>query len=121
MKDKIAVIETKNRKYPICFNLNVMEEIQEKYGTITAWGDLVSNKEGGEPKIKELKDGLLMMINEAIDLQNETRAEGEEKQELVSSKQVGRIITEVGFAKTTQIIMDLSKKSTDTGENSKNE
>ena len=31
MKDKIGVIHTKNKDYPICFNLNVMEEIQEKY------------------------------------------------------------------------------------------
>lgn len=118
MKDKIGVIHNKNKDYPICFNLNVMEEIQEKYGTISAWGDLVSNKGGAEPKIKELKDGLLMMINEAIDLQNETK---EEKEGLLTSKQVGRIISEVGFAETTKIIMDLSKDSTDTGEDAKNE
>ncbi len=121
MKDKIGYIETKNKKYPICFNLNVMEEIQEKYGTITAWGNLVSNKDGGEPKIKELKEGLLIMINEAIDLQNEIKAEGDNKEEFVTSKQVGRIISEVGFTKTTEIIMNLSKNSTDTGENEKNE
>ena len=120
MQDKIGYIETKNRKYPICFNLNVMEEIQEKYGTITTWGELVTNKDGGEPKIKELKEGLLMMINEAIDLQNEDKEESD-KQDPVTSRQVGRIISEVGFTKTTEIIMSLSKESTETGEEGKNE
>lgn len=118
MKDKLGIIETSNKSYPICFNLNVMEEIQDKYGSITAWGEIVENKDGGEPKIKELKDALMIMINEAIDIKNETE---EEKQNFVTEKQVGRIISEVGFRKTTEIIMNLTKESTTTDDDTKNE
>ncbi|MBQ8892561.1 MAG: hypothetical protein IJ068_06845 [Bacilli bacterium] len=118
MKDKIGYIETKNRKYPICFNLNVMEEIQDSYGSLSKWGDIVANKGEDEPKVKELKHGLELMINEAIDMYNETN---EDKQELVNSRQVGRIITEVGFEKTIEILMSLTHESTSTGEETKNE
>ena len=48
MKDVIKHIETEKRTYPIVFNLNVMEEIQEHYGSMSAWGDLVAD--GEEPK-----------------------------------------------------------------------
>lgn len=118
MKDKIGLIETEKRKYPICFNLNVMEEIQDKYGSMSAWGDLVTNKDGDEPKIKELKEGLMTMINEAIEIQNE---ENNANDSLVTAKQVGRIITEVGFNKIIEIVMKTSKESTSTPDDGKNE
>lgn len=117
MKNQISYIETEKRRYPICFNLNVMEEIQEEYGSMSKWGDIVENKEGGEPMMKDLKKGLMAMINEAIDMQNEDR---EEKAEFVTSKQVGRIIGEVGFNKITSIIKDVSVNATKTGESEKN-
>ena len=34
MIDKINYLETETEKYPPVFTLNVMESIQEKYGTI---------------------------------------------------------------------------------------
>lgn len=116
MKDKITYIEVEDKKYPICFNLNVMEEIQEQYGTMSKWGEIVEGE--GEPKIKDLKAGLLAMINEAIDIENETK---EVKQEFVNSKQVGRIISEIGFDKITNTIKDITVSSTSTGEVNPNE
>ena len=116
MKDKLGIIETSNKSYPICFNLNVMEEIQDKYGSITAWGEIVENKDGGEPKIKELKDALMIMINEAIDIKNETE---EEKQSFVTEKQVGRLITALGIEKSTEQLQNTVIKSTEV-ESSKN-
>ncbi len=113
MKDKIGFIETKEKRYPICFNFNVMEEMQEKYGSITEWGNIVENGISSEPKIKELKDGLLMMINEAIDMQND-KVDDDKKEALLNDKQVGRIITEVGFQAIVNSIMSLSKESTET-------
>lgn len=118
MKDVIGYIETAKQKYPICFNLNVMEEIQEKYGSITKWGEVVENTSDNEPNIKDLKEGLLIMMNEAIDIQNE---ELNQKMEFVDSKKVGRIISEVGFNKTTEIIMALTKESNETADDGKNE
>lgn len=114
MNNKLSYIETQNRKYPIVFNINVMEEIQEAYGSLSAWGSIVENADGGEPKIKDLKIGLMMMINEAIDIENEEKGE---KTPLVTSKQVGRLIGEVGFGAITAVIQNLTIASTNTGEN----
>ena len=53
MLDKMNFIETENEKYPLMFTLNVMEKIQEEYGSINAWSNLVQKE--GEPDIKALK------------------------------------------------------------------
>ena len=117
MKDKLTYIEVDGKKYPMCFNLNVMEDIQEQYGSMSEWGAIVENVEGKEPKIKDLKNGLLAMINEGIDIENETRSE---KEPFLNSKQIGRLITEIGFAEITLKIKELTINSTRTGEEAKN-
>ena len=114
MQNNLEYIKTTNRTYPVTFNINVMEEIQEAYGSISAWGAIVENAEGGEPKIKDLKIGLMMMINEGIDIENEMKGENVP---MVNSKQVGRIISEKGFDTITNIIRNLTVASTDTGDN----
>ena len=91
-----------------------MEEIQEAYGTISAWGAVVENAGGGEPKIKDLKIGLAMMINEGIDIENEIKSEN---MPMVTTKQVGRIISEKGFEEITRVIKNLTVESTHTGDN----
>ena len=114
MKNKLTYIETENGKYPIVFNINVMEEIQEAYGSISAWGSIVENADGGEPKVKDLKIGLTMMINEAIDIENE---ETNGNAPMLTTKQVGRLITEVGFEAITKKIQELTIASTNAGDN----
>lgn len=114
MQNKLTYIEAGDKRYPIVFNINVMEEIQEAYGSISAWGSIVENTGGGEPKVKDLKIGLTMMINEAIDIENE---ETGGNRPMVSTKQVGRLITEVGFEEITKKIQSLTIESTNTGDN----
>ena len=114
MQNKITHIEANGRKYPVVFNINVMEEIQEKYGSISAWGAIVENAEGGEHKVKDLKNGLMAMINEGIDIENEMNGTNNP---FVDSKQVGRIISERGFEAITSVIKNLTVASTDTGDN----
>ena len=101
-------------KYPVTFNINVMEEIQEKYGSIGAWGAIVENAEGGEPKVKDLKVGLMAMINEGIDIENEKNGTNIP---FVESRHVGRIISEIGFEAITRVIKNLAVASTNTGDN----
>jgi hypothetical protein len=113
MQNKMSYIGN-DKKYPIVFNLNVMEAIQDAYGSMNAWGRIVENEQGGEPKIKDLKAGLMMMINEAIDMENERTGE---KEPLVTPKQVGRLISEIGFAEVTEVIKNLTVASTTTGDN----
>ena len=114
MNNKLTYIETKDRNYPIVFNINVMEEIQEAYGSLGAWGAIVENANGGEPKVKDLKIGLMFMINEAIDIENE---ENGTKTPMLTAKQVGRLIGEVGFGAITAVIQNLTISSTNTGDN----
>ena len=41
MKSKLQEIEYRNKTYKLAFDLNVMEAIQDEYGSIDAWGKLV--------------------------------------------------------------------------------
>lgn len=92
MKNKITYLTMSDgTKYPLVFTLNVMEEIQEKYGSLEKWMDLIKAK---EPNIKALKFGLGSMLNEGLEIENET---AEVKRELLDQKKVGRIITELGM------------------------
>ena len=96
MKDINGKILYKDKEYKMVFNLNVMEEIQEKYGSIEAWGNLTS---GEEPNIKAVIFGFSAMLNEGIDIDNEDNGTNEKP---LSLKTVGRMLTEIGFQEATE-------------------
>ena len=110
MKDINGEIQYKGKTYKMIFNLNVMEEIQEKYESIEKWGNLTS---GDEPNVKALIFGFTAMLNEAIDIENE---ENETKIEPLTEKQVGRIITEIGFQAATDKMQKTVVDSTQSAE-----
>ena len=112
MKNARVYIETEKKKIPLVFNLNVMEEIQEKYGTLGKWGEITTGD--GEPKVKDLKAGIMAMMNEAIDIENEENGTDEKP---LSEKQVGRIITEVGIKAIVEKIQEITIASTKSGDN----
>jgi len=70
MKDYKFTFEVDDNKYSLIFNLNVMESIQAKYGSVQKWGKLIDNK-NGEPNAKALIFDFTEMINEAIDIEND--------------------------------------------------
>ena len=117
MIDKIKHINADGIDYPIVFNLNVMESIQEKYETLEKWGELTDGKER-EIDIKALKFGITEMINEGIDIENEGK---ENKREFLTEKQIGRIITNVGLEKMAKDVQKTVVDSTKTDEELKNE
>ena len=110
-KNEDKIIEYKGVKYELVFNLNVMEEIQEEYGSVEAWGELT--EAAAEPNAKAIKYGLTAMINEGIDIYNE---ENEEKREFFTEKQVGRIISEVGLLNAAQALNKTVVESTKSDE-----
>ena len=112
MKNARVYIETEKKKIPLVFNLNVMEEIQEKYGTLKKWGEITQGN--GEPKVKDLKAGIMAMMNEAIDIENEENGTDEKP---LSEKQVGRIMTEVGIKAIVEKIQEITIASTKSGDN----
>lgn len=106
-------IEYKGKEYTIVFNLNVMESIQAKYGTIEKWGELTDGQ-GEEVDIQALIFGLTEMINEGIDISNEDNGTNNP---FFTHKQVGRILSEVGLSKITEKINETVVNSTNTGDN----
>lgn len=108
MKDFNGQIEYKGKTYKLYFNLNVMQQIQEEYGTIEEWGKL-SDGVSGEVNAKAVIFGLACMLNEGIDIENE---ENETDNKPLTLKQVGRIITEVGLKNATKTLNDTVIEST---------
>ena len=116
MQDTMKYIDVKGVEYPLVFNLNVMEKIQEKYGSYEKWGDLTDGK-NSEINIGALKFGILEMINEGIDIENESK---EVKREFLTDKQVGRIITEIGMETLAKKMKETVNDSTKNDEEAKN-
>lgn len=116
MINTIKHFKCENREYPLAFTMNVLEKIQDKYGSYEKWGDLTDGK-GQEPNIGALKFGITEMINEGIDIENENL---ENKREFLTSKQVGRIITEIGMAQMTNRVQEVVIESTKNNEEEKN-
>lgn len=114
MKEVSTAIEYKDKIYKMVFNLNVMEEIQEQYGSLQKWGELTDGKDGsGEPNVKALIFGLTTMLNEGIDIENDET--GSNIQPL-TKKQVGRILTDFGINKMNEDMNNLVIESTKSDE-----
>jgi hypothetical protein len=100
MKDYKITFKVDETEYPAIFNLNVMEQIQEEYGTIQNWGALTDAK-SGEPNAKAIIYGFWAMMNEAIDIEND---ENGGNKPLFTLKQVGRIISRAGVQNSAQTL-----------------
>lgn len=116
MINTIKHFKYKDTEYPLAFTMNVLEKIQDKYGSYEKWGDMTDGKEQ-EVNIGALKFGITEMINEGIDIENE---ELENKREFLTLKQVGRIITELGMSKMTSQVQEVVIESTKQDEDEKN-
>ena len=114
MIDKITYLETDSEKFPLAFTLNVMEALQDEYGTLSEWSELIRNKK--EPNIKALKFFITEAINEGIEIENEKS--GEKRVSITSSK-AGRIITEIGLKKVANTITKMITESMPHNEKSK--
>lgn len=108
MKDFNGELLYKEKKYKLVFNLNVMERVQEEYGSLDAWGALTEGR-NGEPNAKAVIFGFTEMINEGIDIENEEN--GTDIKPL-TLKQVGRMITEIGLNEATDKLNDTVINST---------
>lgn len=114
MKEISKTFEYKEKKYKLIFNLNVMEVIQDKYGTLENWGKLTDGAENdGEPNAKAVIFGITAMLNEGIDIENE---ENGTEEKMLTNKQVGRMITEIGLQSSTQLMNGVVVDSTQSAE-----
>lgn len=107
MQDYKFEFELEQKKYSLVFNLNVMEAIQNKYGSVQKWGRLTDNK-GGEPNAKALIFGFTEMINEAIDIENDEKGTNTP---MMTLKQVGRLITRAGIQESAKKLNEAISES----------
>ena len=110
--NKNATIQFNGKEYDVVFNLNVMQAIQDEYGTLGEWGKLTDGS-NGEPNAKAVIFGFREMINEGIDIRN---YEYNEDEPYLTLKQVGRLISEVGFSNATFILNKTVIESTQSAE-----
>ena len=108
MKDYNGAIQYKDRNYKLVFNLNVMEKIQEEYGSLEAWS-MLSDGSTGEPNAKAVIFGITEMLNEGIEISND---ENGTEIKPFTHKQVGRLITDVGLAQATTVLNQTVIEST---------
>ena len=114
MKEISKTLEYKGKEYKLVFNLNVMEVIQDKYGTLENWGKLTDGTENdGEPNAKAVIFGITAMLNEGIDIENE---ENGTEEKMLSNKQGGRMITEIGLKSSAQLMNGVVIDSTQSAE-----
>ena len=116
IKDVSNVLKYKDKEYKIVFNLNVMQELQEEYGTLEKWGELTDGSTG-EPNAKAVIYGFMVMINEGIDIENEEN--GTDIKPL-TLKQVGRMISDIGLENTTAQLNNAVIESTKGDDDGKN-
>lgn len=111
MKDMNGKIQYKDKEYTLVFNLNVMESIQDEYGSLEAWGELTDVN--GEPNAKAVIFGLTEMLNEGIDIANEENGTDVKP---FTHKQVGRMLTEIGIQNATGALNKTIIESTESEE-----
>lgn len=134
MKDYQLEFEHDGKKLLLVFNLNVMEAIQQEYGSVQEWGDLTDSTPATRPKgpvmkgvkgksdaqvaaearaqrepdAKALIFGFREMVNEGNDIMNEQ--DGGDRPEL-SLRQTGRLVTSLGLDNVADKIQNVVKKS----------
>lgn len=113
MKDISGKIEYKGVEYKLLFTLNVMEDIQEEYGTLENWGKVMEGGKSGEPDAKAVKFGFAAMLNEGIEVMNEENGTDIKPFTL---KQVGRMLIEIGLANATGLLNQTVVDSTQSAE-----
>jgi hypothetical protein len=106
MKEWNGELLYKDKTYKLYFNLNVMESIQEAFGSLEEWGKLTGK---AEPDAKAVITGFTFMINEGIDIENEDN--GTDIKPL-THKQVGRMITEIGLKNAQSTLEETVVEST---------
>lgn len=120
MKDISNTLTYRDKDYELVFNFNVLEAIQNEYGTLTQWIEEGYGRRTGEPSAKALTFMLTEMLNEGIEIKNEDAAP-EEQTPPFNRKKVARMLNEIGLENIVEVIDDTMSKSLQGGEDSKNE
>ena len=108
IKEMSEIFQYKDKEYLLVFNLNVLQAVQEEYGSYDKWQALVYPEKKEECNIKALLYAFKEMINEGIDIKNE-----DENANIpyFTEKQVGRMLTALGLEKLQEKLLKTVTKS----------
>lgn len=120
MQEKQFYLGEGDDKVLLAFNLNVFKEIQETWGSLDKWVALLQPPKNAEPDLDAFIRGFAFMLNEGIDIENESRRPDEQKP-FFTDKQVGRLISKWGKDEVSKAMRSAIVGSVDTGKDSKNE
>lgn len=99
MKQNIIEIEINDKKYSLVFDINTMEDIQEKFGSLALWQKAMAESTADKPALDELRFFFYAAINEGIDIKNEGNGTDEPH---ITERQAGRLMTDYGLAQSAQ-------------------
>ena len=117
MLDIVKHIHVGDKEYPMAFTLNVMEAIQEKYGSMDKWSETLE-PDDGEPSFADIKWIFTELFNEGIDIENEDKGTD---RAFLTPKKVGRIISAMGMGTMQGELLGIMNASVGAGEETKNE
>jgi hypothetical protein len=106
VKDRAVKITLCGIEYDLIFDLNVTEEIVEKYGSISAFTKKLFGDE--QSCVKAIKAALTALVNESVEVHNESSSD---KMALLTAKQVGRFLSLEDRPIICGIIMEAVKRS----------
>ena len=113
MKEIMETLEYRGVEYPLVMNINVLQELQKEYGSFEAWAKLILLG-NGETDLGALTFGVMAMINEGIDIENEEK--GTELRKPINQRQAGRMLTAVGLEQATEKVLGLMTESNKSAE-----
>jgi hypothetical protein len=107
--------------YPLACTNNVVEKVQASFGSLQGlFGKM--DLGNGEPNYAALNFMLLECVNEGIDIENEMLG-ADNKREFLTAKQIGRLITKIGYEevilKILKVVSDSMPKPKDEAKNGK--
>ena len=118
IKEMSEIFQYKDKEYLLVFNLNVLQAVQEEYGSYDKWQALVYPENKKECNIKALLFAFKEMINEGIDIKNE---ENNENTPYFTEKHIGRMLTALGLEKMQdKLLKTVTKSVKSKNEESKN-
>lgn len=110
---KLVHLNALGEKYPMTMDLNVYSSLQEEYGSLDAWYKEAFGGDESDSSIKALIFTVKEMINEGIDIENETKPVYREH---ISYTVAGMICTEIGLKGISKTIQEFSEDSGGEGE-----
>jgi hypothetical protein len=104
MKPAMKTIKHGGAIYPLAFDFNVLESIEEEFGGLDIWQEKISKNSGS---FGAMISGFKACLNEGIDIENERTGS---IRNFLNHKQAGRLLGELGLETAAESIAELTRE-----------